>query len=259
MATSRCLQTPRRLAVSLVGLATVGAMLAACDALLGLGDYAKVTCAVGCDAGDESAAPRDSGASGPDVTLDAGEGSDVDAGQTGQGADAGDAASEATPLSDATPDAPPLTAEWAQWPMPNPDAGVYPGASQDAALPNPISYDAGADGGAATAYDNVTGLTWYVSALPASGSLQVAAAACNTGAGSGFQVPTRIQLATLIDFTRAPLLIDTTTFHGVTGVAFWTSSPVIGAPSGTYWTIDWSSGLTSNTATASQVLCVAGP
>jgi hypothetical protein len=101
----------------------------------------------------------------------------------------------------------------------------------------------------------VTGLTWYTS--PGDGSTIVKAANYCSGLGQNVVVPTRIQLVSLIDFTRLNPTIDTTVFTQVNGDRYITSSRV--EPQGTsYWTVDFSSGLVSNASTPGKVLCVKG-
>ena len=140
----------RRVPLTLVSIAALGAALAACDSLLGLGQYSDVPPQEIPDSSSFDALPNDS------TTFDVFEAGAIDATDSGV---AVDAAPDAMPLSDAPYDAPPLEALWARWPMPNPDAAIYPGASK--LLPNPMAYDAGADGGAMEVLDLVTGLTWW--------------------------------------------------------------------------------------------------
>jgi hypothetical protein len=226
-------------------MAALGATLAACDSLIGLGQYSVVPCDADCpgadssgnaamDAGDEldaSTAPFDSTVA--DVT-DASDASDVTV---------VDGAPEAAPITDASFEASPVTL-WAQWPMPNPDAAIAPGA--DAMLPNQMSYEINGDGGAGTTVtDLVTKLTW-LQAPPPSGTCP-----------AGFHVPTRIQLVSLIDFTQQPT-IDRAAFPQVVADYYRTSSIVMadGGPTGKNWSIDFSSGQTSTIATPSSVLCL---
>src|SRR6185369_10517603 len=92
---------------------------------------------------------------------------------------------------------------WTLWPMPNP---VTSG------LPNPHSYDLTST---SVAKDNVTGLSWqrnYRGFVTFSQALDY----CETlelGGFSDWRMPTRIELASLIDYSRAQApLIDTTAF-----------------------------------------------
>jgi hypothetical protein len=246
MATSR---RPLRVAVALAALA---AGLAACDSLLGLGSYSVVPEAGAYEAGTSEDATDDVFEVGgfDSTTTDGGDGGDA-ADVTVQ--DASDAMVTPDVSLDAAPE---LNTLWARWPMPNPDAAIAPGS--DAMLPNQMAYDLGDDGGSATAYDMVTKLTW----LRAPGSAQTFAQAASYCVDNNFQLPTRIQLVSLIDFTRQPT-IDTAAFPGVSGGnVFWTSSQVAtdtGA-TGQYWTISFGTGLTagSTSQSATQVLCVQG-
>ncbi len=266
---------------SLASLGVLACATAACDSVLGLGKYSVVDCAVDCEAGttpsvdsgaDADATVFDGGDSGdaaetgPFDASDASDASDGDAtleaGDGGDGATLDDAPFDVVLPSDSPPDAPPLVTAWAQWPMPNPDAGAYPGAGPDAALPHPMSYDAGIEGGAPTAYDEVTHLTWYRQAIRSNvASITDAVAACASLPGGKFVVPTRIQLASLIDFTRQPT-VDTTTFLGIATTDFyWTQSPArgMGVHSG-YWTVSFQTGWVRNDVSfGNALLCVEGP
>ena len=235
----------RRALQALAAMAALGATLAACDSLIGLGNYSVVPCDADCpsadssgnaamDAGDEldsSIAPLDSTVA--DV-ADGGDASDVTV---------ADVAAETAPVLDASFEASPVTL-WAQWPMPNPDAAIAPGA--DAMLPNQMSYQVTGDGGPGTTVtDLVTKLTW-LQAPPSSGTCP-----------AGFHVPTRVQLVSLIDFTQQPT-INPTAFPQVVADYYRTSSVVMadGGPTGKQWSIDFSTGVTSTSATPSAVLCL---
>jgi hypothetical protein len=229
-------------------LATLAMALLACDTLLGLGKYQDVACAFTCDAGEletgtapgNDAAEEAEAATLPESGADADAGGDADTGEVG------------------TPDGgwPVPTAHeiWAHWPMPNPDAAIGPESSTP--LPNPMTYDAGADGGALVAYDAVTQLTWSRQAQVAA-TYDEAWTAC-FHVGAGWRVPARIELVSLIDFTRVPT-IDATLFPSAQGAPTWTSSvvPTDGGPA-EYWEVDFSTGLTGYGSTPSQVLCVSG-
>ena len=108
---------------------------------------------------------------------------------------------------------------WTLWPMPNPVAS---------GLPNPHSYDLSSS---LVAKDNVTGLTWqrsYRTFVTFSQSIAYCEA-LDLGGSTDWRVPTRIELASLIDYSRtqAPL-IDVTAFPGVaTSEVFWSSTPHI--------------------------------
>ena len=103
--------------------------------------------------------------------------------------------------------------------MPNPAS---------AGLPNAASY---ADSGDGTVTDKVTGLMWERFAS-ASTYKQADAAAYCAGKGSGWRLPTRLELVSLVDFTvPSPGPTINQAFSGTPGTVFWTSSPVVGNPS----------------------------
>jgi len=231
-------------------LATLATALVACDALLGLGNYQDVACAFTCDSGtkETGTVPMPEAAEEPEVDS-------AMAIESGADAEAGvDADADVITTPEAGWPVPTGHEIWAHWPMPNPDAAIGPESSTE--LPHAMTYDGGADGGATVAYDLVTKLSWWRQAAPAA-TYDAAWKACPTG--TGWRLPTRIELVSLIDFTRTPT-IDTTTFPSVQGVPTWTSSAVAGddGPAG-YWAVDFSTGLTGYGGTVpSQVLCVNG-
>jgi len=102
---------------------------------------------------------------------------------------------------------------WANWPMPNPAS---------AGLPNPASYDVHIAG---VVIDNVTKLMWQRQASSASYTLATAKTYCDgldLGGYTDWKVPTRIELLSLLDFTRSSApMIDTTTFPGTASGAYW--------------------------------------
>ena len=246
---------------AVAGLAVIAATVAACDALLSLGDYSKVDCAFNCEAGGEGCETADGAQEATADVLDAG--NPLDAGDAGDGeASAVDSAPEAQ-LGDAAGDAPSNVLRWAQWPMPNPDAAIAPEASL--LLPYTMGYDAGADGGSTTVLDLVTGLTWWRTPLVAA-NIVAATNQCSTvPAGTGWHVPTRIEIVSLIDFTQPSSnpTIDLSTFPGTLPQKFWTSSNVPGDGGAYYWLVDFYDGLTvtalGSSGAGSYVLCVREP
>ena len=133
------------------------------------------------------------------------------------------------------------------FPMPNPRA---------TGLPNPASYTINADD---TVTDNVTKLTWERTVQPviyrddpgapfpvahnvynqAEGALRC------TAKGSGWRLPTRLELVTLVDFTISEPgpTIDQTAFPNTpVNFPYWTSSPHLGFS--TAWAVDFSSAWT---------------
>jgi hypothetical protein len=238
--------------------ATLAATLAACDALLGLGDYSRVGCAFNCDSDSgEGGSAAETG--GPDSTVDAGDAgdgsdaTDVDAGE----ASMADGTQDAPPPGDGGGDGPTLLQGWAQWPMPNPDAAIGPESST--LLPNVMSYEGGiSDAGMGNVYDNVTRLTWSAS-KPAT-TITAALTACAAMTGN-WHVPTRIQLVSLIDFTQPSVTIDLTTFPDTQPARYWSWSelPNDGGSNPSYWLVDFGTGLTAQGNNALLVRCVSEP
>lgn len=269
----------RRVALAFLALPAIGSGLAACDALLGLGQYQFVTCSDCTDGGSDGASA--------DATTDAFDAGPADgAVDSRSDADAADGGEDAELPSDAEFEASPVTL-WARWRMPNPDnAPIAPGSTT--LLPNPMNYqvvslvahdggtdaggdsgtdaggdsgsDAGLEAGTYLVYDKVTQLTWWPEPVPVSGSFNPATACdAKNGIPKGYQVPTRIQLVSLIDFTQVPT-ISSAVFPHVKGAYFWTSSEThIPNATSAYWTVDFSSGVTSFTVQGADVLCVKGP
>jgi len=236
---------PSRVAFALV--AVLAGCALACDALLGLGGYQEV------DADSGSVVAPEASDDASDAPMDSS--TTLDASDAGDAFDASDGDGATVAPFDGPIDGPPLTLLWAQWPMPNPDAASAPTIDGSPPLPNPMAYDAGAD--ASTALDLVTGLTWNRQAFQTS-TFDAAAVQCAT-VGTGWHVPTRIQLVSLIDFTQ-PLgqaTIDPVTFPSTPASTFWSSSQVpVDAATPLYWVVDFSTGLVRQTTAASYVLCV---
>jgi hypothetical protein len=99
-----------------------------------------------------------------------------------------DAGSDALTLPDGVSEA----SSWAQWRMPNTATEVGLGAS-DASL---RAFDASVPG---YLFDEVTWLNWSLSMLPQASSFEQAAGYC---AQIGARLPTRIEIASLLDSTR---------------------------------------------------------
>ena len=118
-------------------------------------------------------------------------------------------------------------------------------------LPHPSSYTDLGDG---TVKDNVTGLIWQ-KAVPATQAFNWTDAqnycATLTLAGRVWHLPTRIELLSIVDFTRTSPAIDTTAFPGTPGGKYhWTSSPWVVSQIATKpqysWIVNFFEGLTSN-------------
>ncbi len=125
------------------------------------------------------------------------------AGAAGAGADCG-----ATPEPNA----------WASWVMPNP---VQSG------LPNPTSYTVSENGHQVT--DEVTGLTWqrHVDSSAMTWDLAKQYCSCLKLDDAGdWRLPSRIELASLVDWTAVGPSIDAAAFPATTSENFWTSSVV---------------------------------
>ena len=107
--------------------------------------------------------------------------------------------------------------EWALLPMPNPPS---------TGLPNPQSYTVNGE----LVTDKVTGLVWQRASSPTQMLWQAARDYCRDLAldGGGFHLPTRIELASLLDYTKHGDAIDVNAFevHGKEAVAsdYWTST-----------------------------------
>ena len=141
-----------------------------------------------------------------------------------------------------------------------------------AGLPNPASYKDNGDG---SVTDNVTGLIWEKSPSPTSAQCtgagpatvnfsavtctQPQAAAYCTNKGSGWRLPTRLELVSLVDSTVGFVgpAINQAAFPGTPNDAFWTSSPLAGVPSNA-WYVEFGAGDTGSlyVTGTSRVRCV---
>lgn len=143
----------------------------------------------------------------------------------------------ATTRSGATAECgPPLSQAWASWPMPNP---------RTTGLPNPASYTDLGDG---SVRDNVTCLVWQkaFSAEKLTWSTAKSYCAGLSIGGTGWRLPSRIELTSIMDFTRSGPAIDTTAFKGLANF-FWTGSPWAVAHNPPYaWVMNFYEGLASN-------------
>ena len=141
-----------------------------------------------------------------------------------------------------------------------------------AGLPNPASYT---DNGNGSVTDNVTGLTWEKSPSPTTAlcpgtgtaTTNFSAATCTqpqavmycTNKGSGWRLPTRLELVSLVDFTvAAPApAINQAFFPGTPGELFWASSPIAG-DSSSAWSVNFRYGNADSVPVTSpyRVRCV---
>jgi hypothetical protein len=225
-------------------------VLAACNAIFGLDGFDKVDCVGECTDASLDVVSAQHEAGGPDADADV----DAPVSDADSGADA-DADASSNEARDAPEVAPPdveipAVRFWARWPMPTAD-------------------EAGADGGApymqgdGGLVDTVTGLVWEQSITYAP-DFNRAASHCAT-LGAPWTVPTRIELVTLIDASRAapawnPAFDQDAGDGGDSGATakLWTASGVAGSP-GTYWVIDFATGgILAGTSgqTADSVRCV---
>jgi hypothetical protein len=101
-----------------------------------------------------------------------------------------------------------ISRKWARWPIPNYLAG----------LPHPMSYSTTAQG----VLDNVTGLVWRATTNGATTTWADALAYC-TGLGSGWSLPTRIELTTIARHDKSSNIFDTAFFSGAGWT--WASTP----------------------------------
>jgi hypothetical protein len=128
-------------------------------------------------------------------------------------------------------------------------------------LPNPASYTDPGDG---TVKDNVTGLVWQQTVSAETYTWEDALSYC-AGlelAGTGWRVPTRIEVASIIDHTRTSPAINTTAFPCTPTGFYWTSSPwAVTTPPARSWGTNFYEGLTSNNVWntgLNRVRCVRG-
>jgi hypothetical protein len=141
-----------------------------------------------------------------------------------------------------------LEYSYACWPMPNPSSS---------GLPNPSSYTDLKDG---TVQDNVTGLIWQQTVAASQAyDWETAKTYCSTLtlAGRVWHLPTRIELLSIVDFTRTSPAIDTKAFPGTPGGKYtWTSSPWVVSQIATKpqdsWIVNFYEGLTSNAGDRTQ-------
>ncbi|MCW6011070.1 DUF1566 domain-containing protein [Micromonospora sp. CPCC 205371] len=158
----------------------------------------------------------------------------------------------ATTRSGATADCgPPLSQAWASWPMPNP---------KGTGLPNATNYTDLGDG---SVRDNVTCLVWQKAFSVEKLTWSAAKSYCAglSVGGTDWRLPSRIELTSIMDFTRSGPAIDTTAFQGVANF-FWTGSPWAVAHDPPYaWVMNFYEGLASNagnTTATYHARCVRG-
>jgi hypothetical protein len=95
-----------------------------------------------------------------------------------------------------------------------------------------------------TVKDNKTGLIWQQAVTTQNdwkGAKDDCAGLRLGGFSSGWRLPTKLELETLVDFGVAGPTIDSTAFPSTPGNRFWTSTPC-GGGSGYAWAVDFSVG-----------------
>jgi hypothetical protein len=110
-----------------------------------------------------------------------------------------------------------------------------------------------------TVYDTRTQLTWQ-RAVDAGAYSQSAASTYCTGlslAGTGWRLPTKAELETIVDYTRSNPAIDPTAFPSTPSAYFWSSSPYV-ASGGFGWLVSFNYGYSSSSDASGtiRVRCV---
>lgn len=132
-------------------------------------------------------------------------------------------------------------------------------------LPNEASYTDGGDG---TVVDDVTGLVWQQQAPDGDFTWQEAIDYCDTldlGGRSDWRLPSRIEMTSIVDYSRSGTKVDSTAFPGAPGGFFKTASEWILSIDGrstldVAWAFNVSDGIVSNNYDKSnpgRVRCVA--
>ncbi|HEY3354653.1 MAG TPA: DUF1566 domain-containing protein [Polyangia bacterium] len=117
---------------------------------------------------------------------------------------------------------------WAQWPMPDPAGPVYP------------SYAVGAE----TVKDLVTGLTWQRNATTQTFTWQQGKEYCanlSLGGLTCWRLPSRIELVSIVDYTRSDPAIDAAVFPDTPSGWFWSASSYAGM-TGAAWAVNFGFG-----------------
>ena len=161
-----------------------------------------------------------------DTPPDGGEGSSG-------GVDANDPLGDGESTTEA-PDSEPVAQlapvnSWAGWVMPNP-----PGAG----LPNPQSYDVKSSRG--VVIDKVTHLQWQQAVDATLRDQPTAMSYCDSLdlAGTGWRLPSRIELLSIVDYTAINPWLNATVFSNTQPDYYWTASPVASQPLWA-WAVDF--------------------
>jgi hypothetical protein len=105
--------------------------------------------------------------------------------------------------------------EWALWPMPN---------AAGSGLPHPAKYDTTK---AEVTLDRITGLTWEAEPSDLDYKWVDAKALCQaatTGGYTDWRLPTRIELLSIVDYSKAQPAIDGTAFPACESSGYWAST-----------------------------------
>ena len=109
-------------------------------------------------------------------------------------------------------------------------------------MPNVPTYTVVGGGDQVT--DKFTGLVWQTKPLAQQTTQADSITACAALPGGPWRVPKRIELASLVDYSRTPFLVDPA-FAGVKNMVVWSSSevrPFTGAPDQAYWAVSFETG-----------------
>jgi hypothetical protein len=201
----------------------------ACNSLIGLSDFEKGQCA-GARCPDEGGLVDQLVEGGTDAPQDA----PVDA----KGAD---------PVS------------WAKWPMPNYIEG---GGGGGMPLSSPALVSVAGSG---IVTDTVTKLVWRAALAPGDFSATEAQSACAKlpgVSGGQWRAPKRIELVTLLDYSRPSPFVDRNVFTDLKNFKVWSTSEVrpfvAGNPAQPYWVVNFETGAVEPLAgdLSAKVLCV---
>lgn len=138
---------------------------------------------------------------------------------------------------------------WAKWPMPN--------YGDSAPMPSPPLV---ASGGIVN--DTVTKLAWHATIVPGDFFAREAETECEKLANGPWRAPKRIELVTLLDYSRPTPFVDRTVFTDLLNFQVWSTSEVrpfvAGNPSQQYWVVNFGSGAVEPLAgdLKAKVLCV---
>lgn len=214
----------RRARAAVLGALVLALPLAtACNALIGLSDFEKGQCA-GARCADDGGRPDQ-------LVEGAADGAD-DGGADAKGAD---------PVS------------WAKWPMPN-----YGEAGPGMPIPSPPLV--AGSGGIVT--DPTTKLVWRSTLVPSDFSATEAQGECETLPDGPWRAPKRIELVTLLDYSRPSPFVDRSKFTDLLNYRVWSTSEVrpfvSGKPDQAYWVVNFETGAVEPLAgdLRAKVLCV---